>query len=83
MCSSDLESHETFDRGWYAGPVGWMDAAGDGEFAVGLRSALVRGQRAWLFAGAGIMGDSVPASELAEIEMKFTPLAGALTGRAS
>lgn len=75
-----IESHETFDRGWYAGPVGWMDAQGDGEFAVGLRSALVRGRRAWLFAGAGIMGDSVPASELAEIEMKFQPLTNALAG---
>jgi len=57
-----------------------MDAQGDGEFAVGLRSALVRGRRAWLFAGAGIMGDSVPASELAEIEMKFQPLTNALAG---
>ena len=54
--------------------------AGGGEFAVALRSALVRGDHAWLFAGAGIMADSDPASELAEIEMKFTPLAGALAG---
>jgi isochorismate synthase len=75
-----IEAHETFDRGWYAGPIGWLDAAGDGEFAVALRSALVRGSRAWLFAGAGIMGDSRPADELAEIEMKFMPLAGALAG---
>lgn len=77
-----IESHEAFDRGWYAGPVGWLDGAGDGEFAVGLRSALVRGSHAWLFAGAGIMGDSRPADELAEIEMKLTPLAGALAGAA-
>lgn len=76
-----IEAHETFDRGWYAGPVGWMDASGDGEFAVALRSALVRGRQAWLFAGAGIMGDSVPASELAEIEMKFLPLTNALSGQ--
>jgi salicylate biosynthesis isochorismate synthase len=75
-----IESHEHFDRGWYAGPVGWMDGNGDGEFAVALRSALVRGQQAWLFAGAGIMGDSVPALELAEIEMKFLPLTNALAG---
>jgi salicylate biosynthesis isochorismate synthase len=75
-----IDAHETFERGWYAGPVGWLDAAGDGEFAVALRSALVRGSRAWLFAGAGIMGDSRPADELAEIEMKFMPLAGALAG---
>jgi isochorismate synthase len=75
-----IESHEAFDRGWYAGPIGWLDGSGDGEFAVALRSALVRGSRAWLFAGAGIMGESRPADELAEIEMKLTPLAGALAG---
>jgi isochorismate synthase len=63
-----IRRHETFDRGWYAGPVGWMDGAGDGDFAVALRSALVRGSRAWLFAGAGIMGDSDPVAERAEIE---------------
>jgi salicylate biosynthesis isochorismate synthase len=77
-----IDAHETFERGWYAGPIGWLDAACDGEFAVALRSALVRGSRAWLFAGAGIMGDSRPADELAEIEMKFTPLTGALAGGA-
>lgn len=75
-----IREHETFDRGWYAGPVGWMDGAGDGEFVVALRSALVRGARAWLFAGAGIMGDSEPAQELAEIEWKFMPLSVALAG---
>jgi isochorismate synthase len=75
-----IAEHERFDRGWYAGPVGWVDAAGDGEFAVALRSALVRGARAWLFAGAGIMGDSQPGDELAEIGLKFRPLTGALTG---
>lgn len=73
-----ITEHERFDRGWYAGPVGWLDAAGDGEFAVALRSALVLGERAWLFAGAGIMGDSEPADELAEVELKFRPLAEAL-----
>ena len=72
--------HERFDRGWYAGPIGWIDGDGDGEFAVGLRSALVRGARAWLFAGAGIMGDSDPSGELAEIELKFRPLTSALGG---
>lgn len=75
-----IRLHEAFDRGWYAGPVGWMDGAGEGEFAVALRSALVRQERAWLFAGAGIMGDSVPEAELAEIEWKFTPLSAALAG---
>ncbi|MCK9487047.1 MAG: isochorismate synthase [Dehalococcoidia bacterium] len=73
-----IQDHEDFDRGWYAGPVGWMDATGDGEFAVGLRSAVVRGSHAWLFAGNGIMGDSDPESELAEVQWKFRPLGEAL-----
>ena len=80
IARSVIGRYERFDRGWYAGPVGWIDAAGDGEFAVGLRSALVRGARAWLFAGAGIMGDSDPEAELAEIELKFRPLTTALGG---
>jgi len=71
---------ESFDRGWYAGPIGWMDAHGEGEFAVGLRVALVRHARAWLFAGNGIMGDSDPDAELAEVQLKFRPLAEALSG---
>ena len=77
-----IARHERFDRGWYAGPIGWMDGAGDGEFAVGLRSALIRGRRAWLFSGAGITGDSLPDAELAEIELKFRPLTSALSGGA-
>ena len=77
-----IAEHEAFDRGWYAGPVGWMDAAGDGEFAVALRSAVASGSRAWLFAGNGIMGDSVPASELAEVQLKFRPLSEALGAEA-
>ena len=69
---------ESFERGWYAGPIGWLDAHGDGEFAVALRSALVRGGRAWLFAGNGITADSDAAAELAEVRLKFRPLADAL-----
>ena len=80
IARSVINRYERFDRGWYAGPIGWIDAAGDGEFAVGMRAALVRGARAWLFAGAGIMGDSDPESELAEIELKFSPLTTALGG---
>ncbi len=75
-----IEAHEDFDRGWYAGPVGWVDGAGDGEFAVALRTALVTGARATLFAGNGIMGDSVPESELAEVQLKLRPLSEALGG---
>lgn len=73
-----ITEHEDFDRGWYAGPVGWVDSAGDGEFAVALRSAVVSGDRAWLFAGNGIMGDSQPEVELAEVRLKYRPLSEAL-----
>ena len=75
-----IARHERFDRGWYASPIGWLDGSGDGEFAVGLRSALVRGPQAWLFAGNGIMADSEPEAELAEVTLKLRPLAEALGG---
>ncbi|PSP83224.1 isochorismate synthase [Halobacteriales archaeon QS_1_68_17] len=65
---------ETFDRGWYAAPVGWFDAAGDGEFAVGIRSGVVGGTRATLFAGAGIVADSDPDDEWDEIQPKYRPI---------
>lgn len=73
-----IREKENLDRGWYAGPVGWMDGAGDGEFAVGLRSALVKGDTALLFAGCGIMGDSVPESEYEESVLKLRPMRAAL-----
>ncbi|HEX4107667.1 MAG TPA: isochorismate synthase [Solirubrobacteraceae bacterium] len=62
---------EGLDRGWYAGPVGWTDASGDGEFCVALRCALLAGPLARCYAGAGIVHDSEPASELAETEIKL------------
>ena len=65
---------EDMDRGWYAGPVGWMDATEDGEFCVALRSALLRDREARLFAGAGIVAGSEPAAELAETEVKLEAL---------
>ena len=65
---------EGIDRGWYTGPMGWMDAAEDGEFCVGLRSALVRDREAHLFAGCGIVAESDPAAELQESELKFEAL---------
>jgi salicylate biosynthesis isochorismate synthase/menaquinone-specific isochorismate synthase len=65
---------EGLDRGWYAGPVGWMDASEDGEFCVALRSALVRDRTAHLYAGAGIVAGSDPAAELAETELKLDAL---------
>jgi salicylate biosynthesis isochorismate synthase/menaquinone-specific isochorismate synthase len=65
---------EGMDRGWYAGPVGWMDAAEDGEFCVGLRSALLRDREARLFAGVGVVEGSEPAAELEETEIKLEAL---------
>jgi isochorismate synthase len=69
-----IQELEGIDRGWYTGPVGWMDAADDGEFCVGLRSALVRDREAHLFAGCGIVADSDPSAELQESELKFEAL---------
>jgi menaquinone-specific isochorismate synthase len=72
---------EGMDRGRYAGPVGWMDAAGDGEWGIALRSAEVDGARVRLFAGCGIVADSDPEAELAEAQAKFVPVRDALAGR--
>ena len=58
-------------RGWYAGPIGWMTPDGDGDFAVGIRSAFVRGDRALLYAGAGIVAGSRPEREWEECEAKL------------
>ena len=69
-----IDRLEGLDRGWYAGPVGWMDVAEDGEFCVALRSALLRDRTAHLYAGAGIVADSEPAAELAETELKLDAL---------
>ncbi len=71
---------EGLDRGWYAGPVGWIDSSGDGEFCVALRCALLRGRLAHLYAGCGIVADSDPASELAETEVKLGALLPVLAG---
>jgi isochorismate synthase len=65
---------EGLDRGWYAGGVGWTDLSDDGEFCVALRCALLRGPVAHLYAGCGIVRDSVPADELAESEVKLEAL---------
>jgi salicylate biosynthesis isochorismate synthase/menaquinone-specific isochorismate synthase len=65
---------EQMDRGWYAGPVGWMDATEDGEFCVALRSALLRDREARLYAGVGVVAGSDPAAELAETEIKLGAL---------
>ncbi len=71
---------EGLDRGWYAGPIGWCDCSGDGEFCVALRCALLRGQEARCYAGNGIVRDSDPARELAETEVKLQALLPLLAG---
>ena len=76
-----IDEHEGFDRGWYAGPIGWLGAGGDGELMVALRSGLVRGNRASLFAGCGIVADSDPDREWEESRIKMRAVATAL-GRA-
>jgi menaquinone-specific isochorismate synthase len=69
-----IQRLEPFARGSYGGPVGWVDAAGDGEFAVALRCADIDGHRARLFAGAGIVAGSDPDLEWAETQAKLEPM---------
>ncbi|MEA3510982.1 MAG: isochorismate synthase [Actinomycetota bacterium] len=69
-----IEDAEPFDRGWYTGGIGWIDGAGDGEFAIGLRCGLLEGTNAHVFAGAGIVADSDPDAELLETRLKFRPM---------
>jgi menaquinone-specific isochorismate synthase len=70
---------ESFNRGLYAGPQGWVDYRGGGEFLVGLRSALIDGPTATVYAGAGIVAGSKPEKEFAETELKFKALLEVLT----
>lgn len=76
-----IDRYDGFDRGCYAGPIGWVDRNGNGEWAVGIRSAEVAGSTARLFAGVGVVADSDPRAELDETMMKFEPMLEALTGR--
>jgi salicylate biosynthesis isochorismate synthase/menaquinone-specific isochorismate synthase len=71
---------EGMDRGWYAGALGWTDAAEDGELCVGLRCALLTGSVARCYAGVGVVRDSDPAAELAETEVKLQALLPVLAG---
>ncbi|MBL8603774.1 MAG: isochorismate synthase [Myxococcales bacterium] len=73
-----IAAHEPVPRGWYAGPVGWCDGAGDGSFVVALRSAVLREGAAWVFAGAGLVAGSDPAHEWRETEAKMQAMLGAL-----
>jgi menaquinone-specific isochorismate synthase len=73
-----IEQAEAFERGWYASPVGWFDAAGNGSFAVAIRSAVAHDRRATLFAGNGIVADSDPDREWDEVQLKYRPVLDAL-----
>lgn len=78
-----IREHEAMNRGYYAAPIGWIDAKGDGEFAVAIRSALLDGEEAYLYAGGGIVADSTPQSEYDETWVKFRPMLRALGGQLS
>jgi len=77
---SFIREHENLDRGWYAGPLGWIDLQGNGEFVVALRSALLEKHRATLFAGCGIVKDSDPEAEYAESCLKLQVILRSLAG---
>lgn len=69
---------EPVPRGWFAAPIGWIDGALNGQFAVAIRSAVTQHDRAWLYAGAGIVAQSDPRQEWDETALKFRPMMGAL-----
>ncbi|QDP40940.1 isochorismate synthase [Radiobacillus deserti] len=75
-----IREFEQLDRGWYGAPIGWMDAYQNGEFAVAIRSALLQGKSASLFAGCGVVKDSEPEAEYQETMIKFTPMLSVLGG---
>ena len=77
-----IREFEAFDRGWYAGPVGWIDSRSEGEFAVAIRSAILDAREASAFAGCGIVAGSDPADEYAESVLKLRPILSALDGAA-
>jgi menaquinone-specific isochorismate synthase len=73
-----IARHEGMDRGCYAAPVGWVDRDGNGEWAVGVRSAEMHGDTARLFAGVGVVADSDPTAELEETRVKLEAMLGAI-----
>ena len=76
-----IREEEQMDRGYYAGPIGWTDTEGNGEFAVAIRSALLEKQQAYLYAGGGIVADSEVEKEYDETWIKFRPVLRALGGQ--
>ena len=73
-----IRQQEGLGRGWYAGPIGWVDGGGSGEFVVGIRSALLRGSDAWLYAGCGIVEGSDPQREYEESSLKLRTMLASL-----
>ena len=80
MALETLADLEGMDRGRYAGPVGWVDARGDGEWGIALRCAQLDGPTARLFAGCGIVAGSDPDAEVLEAQTKLLPMRDALEG---
>lgn len=76
-----IRAYEPMNRGMYAAPIGWIDASGNGEFAVAIRSASLIHNKAFLYAGGGIVADSTPQSEYEETLVKFRPMLRALGGK--
>ncbi|WP_210467819.1 isochorismate synthase MenF [Sporosarcina sp. 6E9] len=76
-----IRREEQMDRGYYAAPIGWTDSDGNGEFAVAIRSGLLDGDKAYLYAGGGIVADSEPQKEYDETWVKFRPVLRALGGK--
>lgn len=75
-----IDELEGFDRGRYAGPAGWIDAAGNGQFAVSVRTAEISGPTAWIAAGVGVVAQSDPEAELVETQAKFRAMLGTFLG---
>ncbi|GAB5408413.1 MAG: isochorismate synthase MenF [Balneolaceae bacterium] len=73
-----IQEHENFNRGWYASPIGWINAHGNGEFIVAIRSGLIKNDEVRFFAGCGIVEDSNPEKEWEETNLKFIPMLTAL-----
>jgi menaquinone-specific isochorismate synthase len=73
-----IQQMEPVPRGWYAAPIGWIDQNMNGQFGVGIRSALAQDRRVWMYAGAGIVAASDPQKEWDETALKFRPMLDAL-----
>ncbi|WP_226374402.1 isochorismate synthase [Virgibacillus alimentarius] len=75
-----IREHEQLDRGWYGAPIGWLDSNQNSEFAVAIRSGLIKGDKASLFAGCGVVKDSDIEAEYEETNIKFLPMLSVLGG---